>query len=125
MYSRKTVNKFLWGSTVVTVMLVMSACSKLEDPNDDLLREVSVEEMPGGQPHVLTADDVVNILKLGDFNEEQILELGVELRSAVMSYGGALVKKGGVTIIALSVVRDEIYLSLRGGNNIVIPVSAT
>jgi hypothetical protein len=108
---------------VIFLVLALGGCATV----DPVVRasEGSVGPFNGGQPVVLGAQDVVDVLGLAGLDRDDILECGVEFRRSLATNGGASIRKNGQVVALFAVFDDEIYVSSvqRGNFRVAIPPS--
>lgn len=108
---------------VIFIFLMLGGCAKI----DPVVRASQgiVGPFNGGQPVVLGAQDVVNVLGLAGLSSNDILESGVEFRRSLATNGGASIRKDGVVIAIFAVFDDEIYVSSVKRGNFRLPVPSS
>ena len=67
----------------------------------------------------LSAEDIVRMMQLAGFSEQQILELGTEVRNALALSGTAQVKRKDRVEALFSVQGDQIYVITRSGGSFI------
>ena len=63
---------------------------------------------------VLDPDDVVTVMRRAWFSDEQIEQLGLELRDALASYGAARIRSDNCTEALFLTDGHFIYVTVRG-----------
>jgi hypothetical protein len=69
----------------------------------------------------LSSDDIVQIMRRSGFSDEQILELGTEVRNALLQSGAAEIRKGKVEV--LFAVRGEyVFIDTRSRGSFIYDI---
>lgn len=65
---------------------------------------------------ILTSDDVVRIMRRAGFSDDQILELGTQVRNAILLSGAVEIKRGKVVEAIFAVKDNNVFITagLRG-----------
>lgn len=87
---------------LIALVVLASGCAGLR-----------VQPQPGSEVAALEADDVVAVLLRGGFSDEEILEIGPDLRNALALNGGAVVRNRKVTEAVLAVHEELVHVSTR------------
>jgi hypothetical protein len=69
----------------------------------------------------LTSDDIVHIMRRAGFSDDQILELGTEVRNALMTSGAAEIKKDKVEVI-FAVRGEYVFVTTRLRGNFIYDI---
>ena len=80
-----------------------------KEPSQDL----RVEQRVGGQAVNLTADETVRIMRRIGIPDDQILNLGPNLRDALRGTGAAAIAYGGQLQVMLAVSEDHLFVQSR------------
>jgi hypothetical protein len=76
-------------------------------------QDLRVEQRVGGQAVKLTADEVVRIMRRIGIPDEQIYNLGPNLRDALRGTGAAAIVRGGQPQVMLAVSEDHLFVQSR------------
>ena len=71
----------------------------------------------------LSADQVVDLMRRAGFSDEEVLDLGVDLRNALAINGGARIRRGEQTRGIFVVHGGYVYAAVQGRGNIIFPLS--
>ncbi len=72
-----------------------------------------VMALPNAQVTALTADDVVRVMQRAGFSDQQILDLGTDLRNCIASCGAAQIRVGDKTEAIFAVNGKYLHASSR------------
>jgi hypothetical protein len=67
----------------------------------------------------LSAKDIIQVMRRAGFSDEQILELGADLRNGLSMSGAAQVKVGDKVEVVFAVHSDCVYISTRLRGNFI------
>lgn len=102
-------------ASVIFFALVLGGCASI----DPVLKsaDASVGPFNGGQPVVLTAQEVVNVLGVAGLSRDDILKNGAQFRRSIATNGGASIRKDGQVVALFAVFDGEVYVSsVKSGN---------
>jgi len=67
----------------------------------------------------LSSDDIVRVMRRTGFSDEQILELGTQLRNALLLSGAAQVKQGNIVEAIFAIHNNNVYITARLRGNFI------
>jgi len=67
----------------------------------------------------LSSDDVVRVMRRAGFSDEQILELGTQLRDALLLSGAAQIKQGNIVEAIFAINDNNVYVTARLRGNFI------
>jgi len=67
----------------------------------------------------LSSDDIVRVMRRTGFSDEQILELGTQLRNALLLSGAAQIKQGNIVEAIFAVDENNVYITTRLRGNFI------
>lgn len=76
-------------------------------------QDLRVEQRVGGQAVSLTADEIVRIMRRIGIPDDQIYNLGPNLRDALRGTGAAAIARGGQLQVMLAVSEDHLFVQSR------------
>ncbi|MFW6155452.1 MAG: hypothetical protein ACOC95_09565 [Planctomycetota bacterium] len=91
---------------------------------DASLLDNRIVPLPNRSAVALTADDVVIMMLRAGFSEEQILELGTDLRNALAANGSARLRVGEATEALFAVVDRVVHVSSRRRGSFIYDLDA-
>ena len=71
---------------------------------------------------VLSSDDIVRVMRRAGFSDEQIVELGTQLRNAILQSGAVEVKRGKVIEAIFAVNGKNLFITTRLRGNFIYNV---
>lgn len=121
MYSH--LNKVFRSSGIKVIILVsaflISSCSVI-DLNGKLVERDGVKAMTSGEPHVLDAKQIINVLRLVGLDNAEIIRHGPAVRRNIATHGGAFIKKNGSILSGIAVISNNVYISLNDGRTFTV-----
>ena len=67
----------------------------------------------------LSSDDVVRVMRRAGFSDEQILELGAQLRNALLLSGAVQIKQGNIVEAIFAINDNNVYVTARLRGNFI------
>ncbi|MFB0525253.1 MAG: hypothetical protein ACETVZ_06900 [Phycisphaerae bacterium] len=67
----------------------------------------------------LSADDIVRVMRRAGFSDEQILELGTQLRNALLLSGAVQIKQGNIVEAIFAINDNNVYVTARLRGNFI------
>ena len=96
------------GVTVMSLLLLVVAVTGCEKQKD-----FHVVPLPNKHVLALSSDDIVQIMSRAGFTQEQIVEIGPQLRSGLLNAGAVQVRVGDYVEAIFAVQGDSVYISTR------------
>lgn len=103
--SRFVTLSFLGAALTVVQLVMLGGCAA---------NRLAVEPHPGRNVVVLSAEDVVEVMRRAWFSDEQIKEVGPKLRDALAFHGAARIRSDERTEALFLVDGDLVYVVVRG-----------
>lgn len=104
----------------ILLLLALGGCTTI----DPVLRasKQAVGPFNGGEPIILDAQQVINVLGAAGFTKNDILEYAVPFRRSLATNGGASIRKNGKVVAIFAIFEGEVYISSvsRGNRRFVI-----
>jgi len=67
----------------------------------------------------LSSDDVVRVMRRAGFSDEQILQLGTEVRNALLLSGAVQIKQGNIVEAIFAINNNNVYVTARLRGNFI------
>ena len=96
-----------------TAVLVAFAALFSSGCGGSLFVDSGVEALPNRDVTALTADDIVCVMTRAGFTDEQILDLGTDVRNALATTGCARIRVGRKVEALFAVVGDCLHVTSR------------
>jgi len=97
---------------LLILILNLSGCALGVRPDDKPKTDTRITALSNnGDVIALSANDIVSVMQQAGFSDEQILELGTDLRNALASSGAAQIQVGEVVEAIFAVRGNYLHVS--------------
>jgi len=96
--------------------VLCSGCASTDNSSSTKFQVISVSSRDVA---VLSADDIVRVMRRAGFSDEQILELGTRLRNALLQSGAVEIKQGKMIEAIFAVNSNNVFITTRLRGNFI------
>jgi len=108
-------------AVAVLLLLTLGSCSQMGSTS--LRTDEGVVPFTGGEPIVLTAEQVYTAMLRAQFSHKQIVAFGPELRRAIAQTGGAQIRNERGVAAIFAVFDGDLYLTSATTKGFIMPLN--
>ncbi len=96
---------------LLLLILSLSGCALGIKPEQEQVADIRVIPLYNPDVLALSADDIVNVMRQTGFSDQQILDLGMDLRNILATSGAAQIRRGEAVEAIFAVRSDYLHIS--------------